>query len=220
MGNTESAKKKQETMKASQQRGKPSEGKLLIKTKNILLLHSSNSAQLQVVRNFRYALTAKTEGSVHVTNFVSIVDTNKIPKNREWLDERNNVVLLCLTADAVEQFQNILLEKEFADQNGQLHSKVFSITFGESISSLWPPKGFKRGSTDLRDFHFGFSEVDKLRPEDFELFTKTELSYCGHKIDKLNYYFLGTRASSSLSVTWVEILSLADCLYDSTCIKG
>lgn len=168
MGNTESAKKKQETMKASQQRGKPSEGKLLIKTKNILLLHSSNSAHLQVVRNFRYALTAKTEGSVHVTNFVSIVDRNKIPKNREWLDERNNVVLLCLTADTVEQFQNILLEKEFADQNGQLHSKVFSITFGESLSSLWPPKGFKRGSTDLRDFHFGFSEVDKLRPEDFE----------------------------------------------------
>lgn len=118
MGNTESAKKKQETMKASQQRGKPSEGKLLIKTKNILLLHSSiPRSSVQVVRNFRYALTAKTEGSVHVTNFVSIVDRNKIPKNREWLDERNNVVLLRLTADAVKQFQNILLEKEFADQN-------------------------------------------------------------------------------------------------------
>ena len=167
MGNTESAKKKQETVKASQQRGQPSEGKLLIKTKDILLLHSSNSAQLQVVRNFRYALTARTVGSLDVTNFVNIADRKKIPKNREWLDERNNVVLLCLTAEAIEQFQSVILEKEFANQNGQLHSKVFSITFGESLASLWPPKGLKTGSTDLRDFHFGFSDVDKLRPEDF-----------------------------------------------------
>ena len=73
-----------------------------------------------------------------------------------------------LTAETIEEFQSIILEKEFANQNGQLHSKVFSITFGESLASLWPPKGLKKGSTDLRDFHFGFSDVDKLRPEDFE----------------------------------------------------
>lgn len=82
--------------------------------------------------------------------------------------KRINVVLLCLTAETIEQFQSIILEKEFANQNGQLHSKVFSITFGDSLASLWPPKGLKKGSTDLRDFHFGFSDVDKLRPEDFE----------------------------------------------------
>ena len=168
MGNTDSAKKKKEIKSVPQQSGQESEGKLLIDTKKVLLLHNSDSAQLQVVRNFRDALIGKTEGTVHVTDFVNIADENKIPKSLEWLDDSNNIVLICLTSEAVEQFQKIVQEKRFADENGRLHPKVFTISFGEKVTSKWPPKGLKKGSSDLRDFNFGFSDLETIRPHDFE----------------------------------------------------
>ena len=137
-------------------------------TKKILLLHNSNEAQLQAVRNFRDALIAKANGNFDVTNFVNIADGNEIPKNLAWLDELNNVVIICLTFESIEHYRRIILEKQFADENGQLHPKVFSITFGESLASQWPPKGLKKGSRDLRDFYFGFSDVDNLQLQNFK----------------------------------------------------
>lgn len=164
----ESAKKKNGLKTVPQMRGKESEGQQQIDTKKILFLHKSNSAQLRIVRNFRYALTAKTEGTVHVTDFINIAHAQQVPRSSAWLNESNNVVLLCLTPEDVDEFQKIILEKGFADQNGQLHPKVFSVTFGESLASKWPPQGLKKGSGDMRDFHFGFSDVEKIRPQDFE----------------------------------------------------
>lgn len=168
MGNTKSSKKNQQIKTAPQKNGKLSEGKKLIDTKNILLLHKSNAVQLDVLYNFRDALLGRTEGTVDITDFVNIADGNEIQKDLKWLDEFNNVALICLTSESIKDFQRIILEKGFADQNGYLHPKLFSITFGEKLTSEWPPKGLKKGSTDLRDFHFGFSDVDKLRQQDFE----------------------------------------------------
>lgn len=168
MGNTESVKSKEQTKAVHRRSGEPSEGKLLIKTKNILLLHKSDAAQLNVVYNFRDALSAKTNGSVHVTDFVNIMDGKEMPHTLEWLDERNNVVLICLTPESTDNFRSIILDKGFADQNGRLHSKVFSVTFGESLASEWPPKGLKKGSTDLRDFYFEFADVANIRQKDFQ----------------------------------------------------
>lgn len=99
---------------------------------------------------------------------VNVGDGKSAPKNLSWLNEMNNVGLICLTAESIEQFHKIIVEKGFAGQNGQLHPKVFSVTFGESLNSKWPPKGLKKGSTDLRDFHFAFSDVENIRQEDFE----------------------------------------------------
>lgn len=168
MGNTESVKSKEQTKAVHRRSGEPSEGKLLIKTKNILLLHKSDAAQLNVVYNFRDALSAKTNGSVHVTDLVNIMDGKEMPHTLEWLDERNNVVLICLTPESTDNFWSIILDKGFADQNGRLHPKVFSVTFGESLASKWPPKGLKKGSTDLRDFYFEFADVDNIRQKDFQ----------------------------------------------------
>ena len=167
MGNTESAKKKQQLKTATRRIPEPSEAKKLIDTMNVLLLHKSDAKQLQIVRNFRDGLIAKTEGTVEVTDFINIAHECKIPHNLAWLNDLNNVVLLCLTPDAMDQFEKIILEKGFADENGDLHKKVFSVVFGEKLAE-WPPRGLKKGSTDLRDFHFGFSDVENLRPEDFE----------------------------------------------------
>ena len=168
MGNAESAKKKKQIITASQPRGEPSEERKQIHTKSVLLLHKSSTAQLKIVRNFRDALTAKTDGTVHVTDFVNIANKHEIPHTQAWLDELHNAVLFCLTSEAIEQFRTIILERGFADPNGHLHPKVFSVSFGERLDSEWPPRGLKKGSKDLRDFHFGFSDVEKLRPQDFE----------------------------------------------------
>ena len=168
MGNTESAKKKQQRKAVLKQIEEESKKTNPLDTKKIILLHNSNATQLQAVRNFRDALIAKANGNFDVTNFVNIADGNEIPKSLAWLDELNNVVLLCLTSEAIEHFKNIVLRKNFADENGQLHPKVFSISFGESLSSEWPPTGLRKGSRDLRDFYFGFSDVEKLRLQDFK----------------------------------------------------
>lgn len=167
MGNTDSTDKNQPIKTVPRQSGQQSQG-LPFDAKKVLFLHKSNAAQLRVVRNFRDALNAKSQGTIHITNFVNIADGSEIPKNLAWLDELNNVVLICLTLEAIEDFQRIIREKRFADENGRIHGKVFSITFGESLASKWPPKGLKKGTTDLRDFHFGFSDVEKLRPQDFD----------------------------------------------------
>ena len=172
MGNSESAKnsKKQEIKTAPdyEKKGQLSEGKRLIDTKNILLLHKSNAAQLEIVYNFRDALTGRTEGTIDVTDFVNIAHGTNTQKNLEWLDEFNNAVLIILTPESTKDFQRIVIEKGFADQNGTLHSKVFTVTFGKKLASMWPPKGLKKGSKDLRDFSFGFSDVDKVQLQHFE----------------------------------------------------
>ena len=166
MGNTESSKKnkKQQTIIAS---GQQYQGIKPFHAKNVLLLHKSNATQLKVVRNFRNALISKTEGTVEVTYFINIAEGSEIPGSPAWLDELHNIVLLILTPANIEQFERIILQKGFADKNGMLHPKVFSVSFGKKLDSEWPSKGLKKGSRNLRDFHFGFSDVESLRPQDF-----------------------------------------------------
>lgn len=168
MGNTESAKKRQQRKELLKQMEKDSKKTTPFYSKKLLFLHKSTSTQLRVVENFIDALITRTEGTIDVKNDVNIADENEIPKTREWLEEKNNIVLLCLTSDSIGQLHKIIVEKEFADENGNLHPKVFSVTFGEKLTAQWPPRGLKKGSSDLRDFHFGFTDVEKLTQEDFE----------------------------------------------------
>lgn len=186
MGNTESAKKKEQTRTHPQHGTQIKHGKMPSDAKNILLLHKSNMVQLEVIYSFRAALVTKTEGTVEVTDFVNIADETEttIPHGQAWLDELHNVVLICLIPEAIEEFHKIILEKGFADQNGRLHPKVFTFTFGESLSSQWPPKGLKKGSADLRDFHFGFSDVEKLGPKDFEKSLRLNSLIAGMKLTR------------------------------------
>lgn len=168
MGNTESAKKRQQRKKVLKQAEEEWRKIRPFTTKEVLLLHNSNASQLKIARYFRDALLAKAKESVFVDDFVNIADGNEIPRGLAWLNETNNVVLICLTSESVEQFQRIIHEKGFADEIGKLHPKVFTISFGKSLTSEWPPKGLKKGSVDARDFHFGFADVEKIRPQDFE----------------------------------------------------
>ena len=164
MGNAEAKEKQQQKTES-----KPSAPSSRGNTKEILLLHKSNVEQLKVVRNFRDALTTVAHGSIRVTNVVNIAEgKDDSLKGLPWLEELNNVVLICLTSEAIAQLETIVRDKRLADESGHLHGKVFSISFGESLASEWPPKGLQRGSLDARDFHFGFSDVAKLKPQDFE----------------------------------------------------
>ena len=168
MGNSVSDKKEQRKKAVPQQKGVVYQGAKPFYAKSILLLHKSNAMQLNIVRYFRKGLIAKTEGTIEVTNFVNIADANEIPKSLAWLNELHNVVLICLTTESIDDFKRIISNKGFTDENGYLHPKVFSVTFGESLAAHWPPKGLKKGSKDLRDFHFGFPDVEKITPQDFE----------------------------------------------------
>lgn len=164
MGNKESAKNIQAV---PQSNGQQSQGKTQNTTKKILLLHKSDPQQLKIVKHFRDALTAKANGSVHVKHFVNITKGGENSIRLSWLDELNNVVLICLTSEAIEQLEKIVREKRLADERGHLHGKVFSVSFGERLTG-WPPEGLTNGSLDARDFHFGFSNIERLRPQDFE----------------------------------------------------
>lgn len=168
MGNTESSKKKQQRKALLKQMEKDSKKTRPFETKNILLLHKSNTSQSEVVENFLDALESRTQGTIDVTNFVNIATETEVPKTLAWLNQTNNVVLICLTPEAIDDFRRIVLEKGFSDQRGNIHSKVFTISFGEKCTAEWPPKGLIKGSKDLRDFHFGFTDVHKLRQQDFE----------------------------------------------------
>lgn len=168
MGNTESAKIKQQQKKLLHQMEKDSQKINPSEMKKVLLLHKSNATQLRVVRGFRDALIGKTNGTVDVEYFVNIANEKEIPRSRAWLNELNNVVLFCLTSEAIEDFHRIIRENRFADENGFLHVKLFTVTFGEKVISEWPPKGMKSSSTDLRDFYFGFPDVENIQPQDFK----------------------------------------------------
>lgn len=168
MGNTKSDSKKQQINHALWLNGQKSKEKIIYHIKELLILHKSNAGQLKVARNFRNALTMKAKGSVVVMDFINIANGNSIPHSLASLEKLNNVILICLTSESVEQFKSLILEKGFADQNGHLHDKVFTVSFGNKLDLEWPPKGLKQVSTDLRDFHFGFSDVENIRGQDFE----------------------------------------------------
>ena len=213
MGNAESAKKKQQMKTVPQPSGQQPQGKMLNDTKKILLLHKSNAEQLKIVRHFRDALTAKANGGVRVTDFLNIADRNELSKSLPWLEELNNIVLICLTSEAIAQLGKIVREKRFADENGLLHGKVFSISFGESLASEWPPKGLKKGSLDARDFHFGFSDVNKLRPQDFERSDKMNALVAAIKGTKWTEYVFDWITHSDLDVHAVELKMFCKYVY-------
>ena len=170
MGSATSKAKKNSQKETDPQRHPPSSrGKTLSDTKKILLLHKSGEEQLKVVKNFRDALTIAANGGIRVINSVNIDEGTDNFEGLPWLElELNNVILICLTSEAIVQLETILREKRLADENGHLHGKVFSVSFGENMSSEWPPKGIKRSTLDARDFYFGFANVEKLLPKDFE----------------------------------------------------
>ena len=166
MGNDSSKQKKAEN-KTTHANGS-SEGKTLNNTKQVLLVHKSSNEQVKAVRNFRDALTTVASGSIRVSSFVNVAEGTEKVKDLPWLDEVNNVLLICLTPEAITHLEEIVRNKRFADENGVLHGKVFSISFGRSLASKWPPKGMKSASSDARNFCFEFPDVEKLKPQDFE----------------------------------------------------
>ena len=93
MGNSESAKKKQQRKVLLEQMEKDAQKTWPFETKNILLLHKFNATQLKIVYNFLKALVTKTGSTVEVTEFVNIAEECEFPHTLSWLDKLNNVVL-------------------------------------------------------------------------------------------------------------------------------
>ena len=145
-------------------------GKTLKDTKKVLLLHKSDTKEQElIVRNFRDALRGTAEGSIKVEKMVNIANTTEIQGLQDafWLDEINNVVLFCLKSEAISLLEQIIKEKKYA-QDGRLHEKVFTVSFGGALSHLWPPSRISNGSEHARDFAFNFEDVDSIKPNDFE----------------------------------------------------
>ena len=132
--------------------------------KNVFLLHPYPSGS-SVAGNFRDALTTKASGSIRVTHFASIYDDKAMQTlTLEWLDQVNNILLICLTSESIPRVEQIIREKQLADESGTLHEKLFTVSFGG-----WPPDGLHRGgSLEERDFYFGFPDPENVQPQAFE----------------------------------------------------
>lgn len=136
--------------------------------KKVFLLHP-NPLESLVVGNFRNALTTRANGRIRVTHRASIYDDTAMEAlTLEWLNQVNNVLLICLTSESIPRVAQIIREKQLADESGELHNKLFTVSFGG-----WPPDGLhRRGSLEERDFYFGFPDPEGVRPQEFERSTR------------------------------------------------
>ena len=135
--------------------------------KNVFLLHPYPLGSL-VVTNFKSALTTKANGRIHVTHCVSIYDDTALQAlTLEWLNQVNNVLLICLTSESIPRVAQIIREKRLADESGMLDKKLFTVSYGERLPG-WPPEGLHTGSSEKRDFYFGFPDPENVPKKDFE----------------------------------------------------
>ena len=168
MGSDTSKPKGQQNVQSSPRPSRQAAGRVLKDTKKVLLVHMSGTKQQElIVRHFRDALTHSACGSLKVEMTVNIANEKDNVKNSSWLDEVNNVILLCLTSEAIALLEQIIREKKYV-KDDRLNEKVFSVSFGGSLNSHWPPAGMQKGTDHCRDFAFNFGNVDSLTPKDFE----------------------------------------------------
>ena len=168
MGSDTSKPKGQQNSQSSSQPSRQAAGRILKDTKKVLLVHMSDTKQQElIVRHFRDALTHSACGSVKVEMTVNIANEKDDVKNSSWLDGVNNVILLCLKSEAIALLEQIVREKKYVE-NDRLNGKVFSVSFGGSLNSQWPPGGMQKDTDHCRDFAFNFENVDSLTPKDFE----------------------------------------------------
>ncbi|CAB3980553.1 Hypothetical predicted protein [Paramuricea clavata] len=139
-------------------------GRIQNDTKMVLLVHKSDTDKQKLVNYFRRALTSKASGSLKVED-VNVANGNDNVKDSSWLDEVNNIVLLCLTSETIPSLEQIIREKRYV-QDGRLNRKVFSVSFGANLNAQWPPGGIQNENN--RDFAFNFENVENLTPTDFK----------------------------------------------------
>lgn len=168
MGNEKSKTSSQQKPGPAPQQSAPP-GKIPKDTTYVLLIHKSTREQELVVRHFRDVLTANANGKVRVTKIVNVFSSSceSDVTDSSWLEEmeNDNVVLLCLTAEAIPLLERIMRDKGYV-QNDNLHRKVFSVSFGTVLE--WPPAGMQRAGEHVRDFAFNFESANNLKPKDFE----------------------------------------------------
>ena len=167
MGNDQSKKGK-----VQEKSTKPSGGKSTsLSYKRVLLLHKSGQPnQVKTVRNFRDALVQEANGEVKVAKTINLEDENAVKNvlSLSWLDELNNVVVICLSEEIINSLGGVLRDKRLADENGHLHAKIVAVSFGKKAPAGWPPQGFSRPTVDKKDFCFGFDDGVVVSPKEFE----------------------------------------------------
>ena len=138
--------------------------------KYTLLLHKSSPSQIKTVRNFRDALVQVANGEVKITKNINLAneDAMKDVRDLSWLEDLNNVVIICLSPEIVDTLAGVLRDKRFADENGHLHAKVLAVSFGKSTPAGWPPSGVSRPTVEKKDFCFGFEDGAVITPKEFE----------------------------------------------------
>lgn len=130
-------------------------------TKRALILYKPSSESSSEIMDYFYdALNqVKPAGCVAISssNAVNLSKhDDEHVKNRtlQWLMSRNNVVLLCISADQADQIPREAL----VDDSGKLPSKIFPLCFGSEIPSQWP-----------ECYALGLANPEKIeRPNDFE----------------------------------------------------
>ena len=158
MGNTKSSGKETQGRSPETQ---PSED-----FKRVLLLHKSADNDVkQTVKHFRLALEQGASGGVDVKDHN--VETKGPIKDFSWLEDWNNVVVICLSPEILKSLAAVVRDKRFADENGHLHANIISVSFGKGDSTTWPPDGCARPHGDEKDFCFDF-EDKVISPSKFE----------------------------------------------------
>ena len=160
---------KEDKKKNAEPQAQPPRANLMEDTKNVLLIHKSDTEEKgTVIENFQDAITDKSHGSVKVVENVNINQENYKSKLKEvsWLDTTNNVVLINLTAEAIPEIKSTCEEKEYV-KNNTIHRKVFTVSFGPPLDSLWTPQGVANDAEDARHFAFGFKDVESVTFNNF-----------------------------------------------------
>ena len=131
------------------------------KTKHVLFLYKAWSERTDEIIEYFYDAfhQVKPAGAVEISR-KNAIDVSKhkdeYVKNRtsQWLKSANNVVLLCFAVTQAEQFPR----ESFIDNSEKLPSKIFPLTFGTEIPSLWP-----------ECYSLGIEDLEKVEgPIDFE----------------------------------------------------
>ncbi|XP_028412442.1 uncharacterized protein LOC114535270 [Dendronephthya gigantea] len=142
---------------------------LMEDTKYVLLIHKSDTEKKEeIVENFQDAIQDKAKGSVEFVENVNINKENYKSKLKDasWLDKTNNVVLISLTSEAIPAIKRTCEERGYVN-DGVVHKKVFTVSFGPSLDSQWPPQGVLNAAEDARHFAFEFEDVENITFSDF-----------------------------------------------------
>lgn len=124
------------------------------KKRIVLVHHSQSNEEKKRVLYFKTVLVQSALGSIDITDTFNLAE-NQNPRDVKWLGYPQNVVLIRLTPGGINTIEEVARQKGYIDENNQLHGRVLSVAFGNSLPGGWPPQGVSSAAADQRSFCLG-----------------------------------------------------------------